>query len=121
MPQDSAVPYDAEWRQYRRWNRVFWGLWLGWVPLGLAVLRLFNHPQSMLQPLIFPVLLGYMAATGYFGFRTMYFGCPRCGRKFFPRWRTQKPFTFRQTCRHCGLPKWAGSERQPLAPHEREG
>lgn len=59
----------------------------------------------------------WMLAFLFCGNRSGSFRCPRCGKKFFSKWPGYNSWSSK--CLHCGLPKWAGSQRQPL--HGRNG
>jgi hypothetical protein len=116
-PQDtdngppSPPDYRAAWADYRRRRQWFWGeyvggffalmallelgQWLGWASLvetGFAIL-------SPVWMLVFVVV----------AIRLQLFKCPRCGLQFFKTFWSYNPFAKR--CRHCGLPKWANTDR----------
>ena len=112
--RDVRTPYEAQWGEYRRWTWIFWGLALGWLPFGAVVFETLDYFGAPDWPdwLPFPLLFGYMAVIAYYGTRTNNFRCPRCSKRFFLT--TWSRNTFAMKCRHCGLPKWAGSERRPL-------
>jgi hypothetical protein len=106
----NGIPYEQQWREYRRLQRLALGLWLGWIPFGAVVFAL----TSSFRPEILTVglLSAWMAVFVIAGMREGNFRCPRCGRKFFSKKWYHNGWASR--CLHCQLPKWAGSPGHPL-------
>jgi hypothetical protein len=108
----TLTPYEEQWQRYRRNSRAVWFFWLGWLPFGaLVVFPAMRFTGS--EKLGFGLGFAWMLAFGVFGIRAGNFRCPRCGNKFFSTRWYQNSWSFK--CVHCGLPKWSGSQRKPLA------
>jgi hypothetical protein len=97
--------FVEDWRRYRRWARLRWVAFLGYLPFGIAYSKLHEYLGLTGPPI--PVLAWFvffgvtMAMTGFFG-------CPRCESPFFFTWYWSNPFA--RQCLHCGLPKWSASD-----------
>jgi hypothetical protein len=92
--------YKIYWNQLRAWTYASWGV----VILGYIVGCLLSHfyPEAANSYLV----ACWIVAFGYTRLVIIFFGCPRCGRRFFmPKGRN--PNIFARRCMHCGLPKWA--------------
>ena len=118
MPEDG--PYSAAGRRYRTWSRVYWIVFLTYLPALAYASQYFGWTRGNGAP-IFVAIAVWMIAFAIVGYQKSNFACPRCGKPFFRRfddrpWRrswVHNPFARR--CMHCGLPKWSG--RDP-APHD---
>ncbi len=96
--------YVKAWRRYRRWSRLRWVAFLGYLPFGGAVGGLGKWLG------VSSTVTGAMVATWFcFLGATLlgagFFVCPRCEGFFFFSWYMSNPLTSR--CMNCRLPKWA--------------
>jgi hypothetical protein len=98
-------PYAEGWKQYRKYLREWLTVWLGGVPVILAIaegsLWLFHTgvPAQI-------AALGWLFLFAATGIRFQTFHCPRCGNWFAAKWWYNKSF-LAQKCVHCGLPKFS--------------
>jgi hypothetical protein len=95
---------NSPWRTYqqREWLIVF--VWLGYIPVVLAV----GYPISRLTGSEIPFLvvaLSWMLIFAIAGVALSYFKCPACNKPFFNKWWFHNQFA--RKCVHCGFPKWA--------------
>jgi hypothetical protein len=102
---EGSQSYAEQWQRYRYWVRMFWGLFLGWLPFGAVLGGVALLVQS--DALVYPLLFAYAVAWVASGIVASNFRCPRCGKTFFWSLRYRNPFA--RQCVHCHLPKWAGS------------
>ena len=96
------LDHSAAWRDLTKRRRLFWGIFLGYVP-GVALLCfVIGRPLSALtggEPCLwiaFCWLLAFTIAAIYL----QQFRCPRCGSAFFRTWWWHNPFS--RKCLHCG-------------------
>jgi hypothetical protein len=95
--------YDGSWKGYRKRRRLFWIVFLTYLPgasfIGILLERIFNSEYP-----IYVVAILWMIAFAVTGLRLTYWKCPRCDNHFFAkRWYVNQ---FARKCLHCGLPKW---------------
>jgi hypothetical protein len=97
------MEYEAQWTEYRRRRRVFWLIFVTYIPgvflIGVPLGNIFNSET----PAVVTALM-WMAAFAIAGWRTTYWRCPRCRKRFFATWYVNQ---FARKCVHCGLKKWA--------------
>jgi hypothetical protein len=118
---ESPGPYAAAWRSYRHWSRVFWIVFLFYLPALALLGRALSSRREGSGDTIFLAAFVWMITWAAIGYRKSNFSCPRCGELFFQKfdarpWRMswqRNPFARR--CMHCGLPKWAGQDTEPHA------
>jgi hypothetical protein len=99
----NKMAYEAEWRDYRKRRRLFWIVWLTYIPGVIAIALPLQYLFASETPIYF-VALGWMAAFFLSGWRLGSWPCPRCGKWFFAKWWYGNLFARR--CVHCKLPKW---------------
>ncbi len=100
--------YESAWREYRRINRWFVLVLLGYIPVFFSVGVLGEKLFESLAPMG----AGFLVWGGliyYYILRKMIWGCPRCGKRFaFWGWF---PFfgmpSLERQCTHCGLRRHA--------------
>jgi hypothetical protein len=109
---DTHSEYTADWQEYRRRRRLFWILFLGFIPgvfilftFALGLLSLIDASNPAVS--IFLIAGFWMLMLIIASFQYFYFHCPRCHKPFFSKF-WYRPFT--KKCTHCGLPKWANSD-----------
>jgi hypothetical protein len=107
--------YASAWRDYRKRTIIFWIAFLGYVP-GVAAIFFAIGPSLAALTGIEPnnigmmIALCWMIAFAILAIRRSLFRCPRCGGAFFSTlWYTN---SFARKCVHCGLAKWAVSDKQ---------
>src|SRR5947208_2186536 len=100
--------YEDEWKEYRRRYRLFFTIFLSYVP-GVAAIGILVTRWSGSEVPIYFVAGAWMLAFAVTSVRLSTFPCPRCGKWFFAAWYFHNPLARR--CVHCGLPKWATSVR----------
>ncbi|MEP6671004.1 MAG: hypothetical protein ABJF10_17725 [Chthoniobacter sp.] len=100
----STPTYEEQWKVYRHRSRLFWLVFLGYVPgvflLGVPLRYLFssNIPVYIVAGL-------WMLAFAISGNYAVAWRCPRCGKPFFRgSWYTN---SWARRCVHCQLPKWS--------------
>jgi len=96
--------YEAKWNEYRRRRRLFFAIFLSYVPgvwlVAIPVMYWFGSETP-----VYFIAGAWMIAFAVAGSRVSMFPCPRCGKWFFATWYFHNPLARR--CVHCGLPKWA--------------
>jgi hypothetical protein len=99
--------YDAQWADLRLRDRLFWFIFLSYMP-GVAFITYLVHLAwpDFIDRVGFIVAIPWMAAFLVAGIYRMSFNCPRCGKKFFHSWRWSNSFA--RKCVHCGLKRWSG-------------
>jgi hypothetical protein len=110
--------YSYEWAGLRKIQRRMLKALLAGITVVLLV------PLANRVPLIGFVVFGIWVVAVFTLFignaHYMVWSCPRCGKPFhtrisrFARW--VNPFARR--CIHCGLPRWAQSDPDPILKHE---
>lgn len=100
--------YIRAWTDYRKKTRIFFGMFIGWIPFGIFVSILFSFlriPEVLAAFIFVPYMIGIAVAS----YRRMEFRCPRCKKRFF----MTGPFPFAygnpyaSICLHCKLKKYA--------------
>lgn len=95
--------YQKTWERYRFWSRLFWMLFLGFMP-GVGLVVWFASDASRTFSWFVP---SWFLAAGLTRLIADNIHCPRCDKGFFPyRWGGNG---FGRKCVHCDLPKWSGS------------
>jgi hypothetical protein len=102
---DSTKPtYAAQWNEYRRRRRIYWILFLSYVPgvvlVGFPLAYYFSSEWLGMSVAGLWMLAWVVARMRMYNWR-----CPRCGDWFFHTFWNYK--WFRGKCVHCGLPQWA--------------
>jgi|SRR5579862_922003 len=94
--------FDAAWRDLRRRQMLFWGLWLLFVPYSAIWLNLASQ-EVAIRPIGVYALCWLVS-----GYWRMAFRCPRCKSAFlYGRTGLQGlRDAFSGRCPHCGLRKW---------------
>ena len=112
MPRSAEGEYSAAWADYRRRARMFWFVFLTYLPGVLFLSRGVGAVFGIEQP-FFEVAIVWMAAFALAGWYRNGWRCPRCGQPFFYRrfWKND----FARRCLHCGLPKWAVEDQRASA------
>jgi len=89
--------FAVAWKDFRRRKRLFWWLFLGWIPTGVLVM-------FVLRRFALRIMLAYMAAVFVVGLWVPLFVCPRCGERFLSWWH-RDPFGAMDAkkCANCGL------------------
>ena len=100
----ELTSYRDAWVGYRRRSRIFWLLFLGYVPVVLVVGYVSFWLFGTFTPAFVAAVL-YMVAMAVAGNYGGAWRCPRCHRPFFAKWWFYNSFA--RSCVHCGLPKWA--------------
>jgi len=99
----ARTRYSSAWRDYRR-RRVAALLTVGGFA-AFCVIAIAFHLGAAGSSVLFLLYAALFVVSQNWWIR---WRCPRCGRQFRG---TFWGHTFARTCGHCGLPKWAGSER----------
>lgn len=95
------------WAKHRRYTRLSWGLFLGWIPYGGLIGGIFLAWLHLPSSFAFAAVVPYVLALITVSQIVSMFRCPRCGSRFYA-WG---PFGlgrngFARKCRNCGLLKW---------------
>lgn len=100
---NTGTPYQSEWAEYRRRRRLFWGLWLTYLPAMMVVAGVFGRSTHALT------ILGvaWMTAFALAASRMVRWRCPRCRKPFVGGWSGPRPWARKCAC--CQLPTWSGS------------
>lgn len=93
-----AAQYGEAWSDYRKRLTITTRVLVGWV---IANLLGWLFPPVSRIIFFLTTAAAIVALTWHQSFR-----CPRCGNRFFSKYRGQGN-VFTRTCRHCGLPKWS--------------
>lgn len=99
--------YKRAWRDFRFRKRLFWGLFLGYVPV-LALLGMVLGHLGLLgsnaNDVMVALGLAWMLAWFVVGIRYPLFRCPRCQKRFIA-WHRRNPYfvRFATKCSNCGL------------------
>jgi putative acetyltransferase len=91
------------WLHHRKQVRLFWGMWLGWIPFGGAVMIPIQYLR-LPQWLGFCFLVPYLVYWMLLGMRLSKFRCPACARPFYVKGWLRNNLTGK--CLHCGLKKY---------------
>jgi hypothetical protein len=97
--------YKKAWDDFRLRKRLFWALFLGYIPMwSLLALLVHGLGLPVKNQLMVALGLAWMLAWFVVGIWYPLFRCPRCGERFIPRQR-RNPFfaTFASKCANCGL------------------
>jgi hypothetical protein len=96
------------WQRYRRWFRLAWLLFFGFIP-GVSAIGMVLHPFFGFDVPIMVAASAWMAAWAVAASRAMGLRCPRCGLYFFSGYWFFLPYRnpFASRCVHCGLKKWS--------------
>ena len=94
------------WAKHRRYMRLTWVIFVGWIPYGALVIEVFQvllHLPTFVIPAIVPYVLALILLSNLVSM----FRCPRCGSRFY----VWGPFGlghngFAKKCRNCGLKRW---------------
>jgi len=79
-----AINYDDQWRDLRKRGRLFWFVFLGWVPAELLILNTLDSISPGLGNRAFLWVGGlFMVAFFAAGIYRDRFRCPRCGEFYF--------------------------------------
>ena len=105
--EEAKARYSAAWRKYRRLRVAFPVMFLGWLPFGYVLGRvfvLFNWKEKIWVI----IMLACVPFMSILGWQWSFWQCPRCGLAFKGIYN---PF-FPKRCHYCGLPMWAESPDQ---------
>ncbi len=97
--------YEEDWKEYRRYRRDFWIVFVGYLPVMFVVATLSNWLFHSFTP-AFVLAVGYMLLVIVAGIRVSGFYCPRCAKWFAGTWWYNLGFLARK-CQHCGLRKFS--------------
>ena len=98
------MTYSTQWADYRRRRRIFFLIFLSYIPGMYALgIPLEKHFASEI-PLI-AVAVTWIMAFVTAGWHMNAWKCPCCGNTFFRRKWIHNQFA--RKCVHCGLEKWA--------------
>lgn len=101
MDKESPQNYTPQWETLRRYEVIYYVVWLGGAILALVLSMHFPALKDVFGVLWIAAFFAAVSLKGSFR-------CPRCGNPFFSRphalGRFNNPFT--RKCLHCGLPKW---------------
>jgi hypothetical protein len=106
MPNDPD--YGREWADLRRRTRIFWIIFLGYIP-GVVILNLL---AGLIAPSLTPMWIAvpWMGAFMAAGIYRALFRCPRCHKRFFYKgWYSSQ---FIRNCLHCDLPLGSSPPQQ---------
>ena len=108
-PYEHAMnmPYEDNWIDYRKRRRLFWIVFLTYVP-GASFIGILLEKTIGSEYPIYIVAILWMLAFAITGLRLTYWKCPRCNKHFFAKWWGVNQFA--RKCLHCGLPKWSIAE-----------
>jgi hypothetical protein len=95
--------YSDAWRDLRRRRLVLLLVWLAYIPVELAALRISTLAGVKFNYIGPSIAVLWMVLLGIAGLRVATFPCPHCGEWFFAKWWFHNPFA--RKCVHCGLPK----------------
>jgi hypothetical protein len=98
-PRAVAIP--EPWRTLRRRFRWMLGLWLGWLPFGVLVMRL--QDSVLPPPWSIGVALAYLGAFMVAGLRYSLSRYPRYGHTFALGFRGRRTPAWAPRCLHCGI------------------
>jgi len=96
--------YENGWTEYRRRYRLFFAVFLSYVP-GVFLVSVPVMWLSGSETPVYLVAGAWMLAAVVTWVRLSTFRCPRCTKWFAAGWYFNNPLARR--CVHCGLPKWA--------------
>ncbi len=99
----SDRAYAPAWKRYRRLRPYFWLAAAGFVLSSLATV-LAGKPSHLGGAILIPFVFWLNLAVVISLYKR--FRCPRCNKEFERRWPNKK-YPDRNTCPHCGLPKFA--------------
>src|SRR5262245_30811038 len=80
--QQDEILYSTAWIYYRRWSRVFWMVFVLYLPVLAVVGRALQSMPSANTLILFAALV-WMIAFAVIGYHKWNFQCPRCGELFF--------------------------------------
>lgn len=103
-PPVPPDPYLRAWARLRAWRVANWITWLGWLPMGMAVMHGY---LGRLGPSVMFLQLGVFALSGSMALR---FRCPHCGELF------SEKSQFTRRCAHCGIS--TGTPRSAVVARE---
>jgi len=103
---------EAAWAKHRKWTRITWGLFLGWIPFAFSVIELLEIQPKRFgvetpAAIVFTLFGGYVLSLIIISNIVSAFRCPRCGARFYAwgPWGLGHN-GFARKCRNCGLKKW---------------
>ena len=92
--------YRAQWRRFRRWNRLSIGIFL----LNPLTLIFFDVNKWNKTFSVVCLVIWLISVTVVGIYATSFFRCPRCGRDFYGTHAI-----LRRSCIHCGLRVYEGA------------
>jgi hypothetical protein len=96
--------YSRQWAQFRRWNHSGIGALIAMAFFFASILWLSSSlPNSILVLVAWGGIALSWFSFLYFVVRQDFFGCPRCGGRYFQRSRWARRIPFRRSCVHCAL------------------
>jgi hypothetical protein len=107
--ENEKYPYQKEWEEYKKRQKVFWLVFLCFIPFILLFRLIGNLFQSLTSS-------GDIGSLGFIvfgivwticGIRLQYWKCPQCGKAFHTKWYWNNILSSK--CLHCKLPKYEGS------------
>ena len=104
--------YDESWRDLRARIRLFYGVWLGGMPVIMLVViplsRVFRNGALWAGGGLGILWVAGFSAAGIY---RQLFNCPRCGKRFFwgPWWHNP----YARKCLNCGLKRWGTAGDNP--------
>ena len=103
-PKDNCT---EEWTKHRKYKRMVWILFAGWIPYGSLVVLIVSRLHTTAGFAFVALLIPYILALVIFANLVSIFRCPKCGSRFYAwgPWGLGHN-SFAKKCRNCGLRKW---------------
>ncbi len=103
-PKDNCA---EEWTKHRKYKRIVWILFAGWIPYGCLVVFILSRLHTTAAAAFVAALIPYILALVIFANLVSIFRCPKCGSRFYAwgPWGLGHN-SFARKCRNCGLHKW---------------
>jgi hypothetical protein len=105
--ESEKYPYQNEWEEYKRRQKTFWLVFLGFIPFILLINGVSNELFGKFPSGYEIGLVGFVIAWSICSIRFQYWKCPNCGKSFHRKWWWTNIFSSK--CLHCKLPKYEGS------------
>src|SRR5580704_1320405 len=79
-PKDNCT---EEWTKHRKYKRMVWILFAGWIPYGSLVVLIVSRLHTTAGFVFVAALIPYILALVIFANLVSIFRCPKCGSRFY--------------------------------------
>ena len=107
--ESEKYSYQKEWEEYKKRQKTFWLVCLGYIPLVLVILPLeyISKTDTAIGFVLSLLFVIFLLVFAFYSIKLQFWKCPQCEKSFHNTWWRSNIFS--RKCLHCKLPKYQGS------------